>query len=211
VKKKPDKREEGAFAAVNELREHLQKNLKRKALWSKAAEYHLKLPPDSIAELAIQYANWSDLERNRPEWRDLLRGYEQNTPEAIRVYIESRFAEGLSWLDVRDDLRLQGHLKQTAVFDQQLSKALREFDSRFLSKLAKASQMVEEGRASIDTTAGGLVLLAWRELGGLTLFHKSPTRQMIEQWVKKRHKSGFSVRTWQRTWANRRIKALLLS
>jgi hypothetical protein len=215
MKKKPDNPEIGALEIVKELHENLHKNLRRRALWNKAAEKYLKLPPDGILELAIEFENWRDLERRFPKWRELWRGPEQSNPEQIEKVIQRLEIGGLSWLDIKENLQFQDRIDKAAAFEERHKKAALENDHVFLSRWAEAAKMLDGG-VSIKTSAAGFVLLAWRDLGGLALFHKSPTRKMIEQWVEDRRKKGgitseFSVRTWQRTWAEPLVKALLKS
>src|SRR6202035_272287 len=157
----------------------------------------LKLPPDRLLELALEFENWRDLERRLPRWRELWRGPGQSQPGQIEEVIKRLVAEGLSWLDIKETLQFQDRMDRAAAFEEQRQKASLENDHGFLAQWAKAGKILEDGGVIIDTTAAGLVVLAWRELGGLALFRKSPTRQTIERWVEDRQ--HFSVRTWQRT------------
>lgn len=215
MKKKPEDPARVAYETLKDLNASLRINIKRKALWDKAAEKHLKLPPDGVMDLAIRFQNWRDLESRYPNWREKLwRGPNQGSPERVEKVIERLEAEGLSWLDIKECLQFQDRMDDAAAFDERKRKAELGNDHVFLSQWAEAGKMLEGG-FSIKTKAAGLVLLAWRELGGLALFHKSPTQGMIKEWIedrlKKRGLPKFSLRTWQRTWADPQIKALLLS
>lgn len=203
---------EDAACVLKDLNASLRTNLKRKALWEKAAEKHLKFPGDVQAsiDLAISFQTWRDLESQYPNWREL-----QGTPEHVEKVIERLASDGLSWLDIKECLQFQYRVDRAAAFDEQRKKASLENDHAFLSQWAEAGKMLDYG-FRLNTSTPGLVLQAWHALGGLSLFRKSPTRQMIEQWVEDRRKedgntSKLSDRTWQRTWRDPYIKALLLS
>ena len=98
-------------------------------------------------------------------------------------------------------------------FEKQLLTALGgpKPNVNFFRDLSEALKLSDEEIAvHLDTT--GAVLLAWKELGGLS--GQRPTRHQIRRWVEARMKEAgelplISDRQWQRIWEDPFVAALL--
>jgi len=218
MRKKPDEREREG----DELCKKIQNCQKRRELWDRAAEEHLRYKSHSYLDLADSAKIWRELEKNNSDWRELWKEAEQHIKRMVQLSgpdrieeskreINRKLEKGLSYEDIGNELMFQNRLKVAAAFEERYKRAFREKDHAFIRRLAKAHRL-QDDKISLTPRAPGLVLVAWRELGGLDFSGTRPTKRKIRLWVENCYKKGglppLADKTWDRVWEDQFIAAL---
>jgi hypothetical protein len=190
---------------------------RRNELWNRATEHHLRYPPDSYLELASSAKTWRELEQERPDWRGPLEDVER---EIKRLFQPSESNALSKYGDIREALQFQNRLKVAAELEERCKRASREKDYAFFRRYSKALTIPDD-KITLTPKPEGLVLIAWRELGGLVWsdlddFVSSSTaskKYRIRAWIEESYKKAglkiFTEITWKRTWEDPFISALL--
>jgi hypothetical protein len=214
---------------------------KRKVLWERAAEELLWPEPDSRGDLAFEAQNLRYLEQNHPDWRETYKKMDQHKPDAVAV-IEEMVLNYPNWPKLliglligrtegvpdcikqfkscweegqHADPELDASIKSAAAFEERKKKAELEKDYAFFRRYSEALHIPDDEIVTKLMTfkLPGLVLAAWRDLGGFDFLSATPTKAGIKSWVETKQKEMgelqfYSDRHWKDTWEDPFISAV---
>jgi hypothetical protein len=215
------------------------RRIKLMVLWYRATEEHLEPKPDSVLGLAFSAMCWRDLQRERPDWRDAYRKLDLSEPGIFELCSDAILGipnwhdllmESLSdpkkvlpkaLMELKklvesggEDANFKHRLKIAARFEERQWKAHQEQDHAFFRQYSKALKVPDDELGPLlFLDIHNLILVAWKDLGGLRLTGDEPTKHQIKRWVEQFQKNRgelalFDDRTWKRAWEDPFIAAL---
>jgi hypothetical protein len=215
------------------------RRLKLIVLWYRATDEHLEPKADSVPGLAFSAMIWRDLQREHPDWRDAYRDLDRSEPGMVELY--SEVILGIpNWQSLLDesfkdpgkvlpkplmelkrllvsggeDVNFKHRLKIAGTFEERQFKAHLEQDHAFFRQYSKALKVPDDELGpQLSWDIHNRILLAWKELGGLSLTDAEPTKHQIKRRVEQVQKERgelplYDPKTWKRAWEDPFIAAL---